>query len=41
MNGEQKDLHAGRSKPHRRIQEMLAAIVKKPAKKMYDPERNR
>jgi len=33
------DLRARRSKPHRKNQEMIAAIVKKLAKKMPDPER--
>jgi hypothetical protein len=33
------DLRAGRSKPRRKNQEMLAAIVKKLANKMHGPER--
>ena len=33
------DLRAGRSRPHPKNQEMLAAIVKKLSNKMHDPER--
>jgi len=35
------DLRAGRSKPRRKNQEMLAVVVTKLAKKMHDPERKR